>query len=200
MTTQESDMFKHKSYKNDKNRLPFDSAGLTRRTLGGLGLVMALVGLSACQSLPSEPVPQERGELLQRMDAVMQGAQSRSGLGLQIQPNPVTTGQTIGVEVSSAQAGYLYLYQIATDGKTLSMVFPNAVDGANYIQPGTTQLPRASWQLRAKGPEGLGYLMAVLTQQPLNLLTVQGQANLGQFSTQAPYAAASSTLREIAQR
>jgi hypothetical protein len=174
--------------------------GLTRRALGGLGLAAALAGLSGCQSLPSEPQPQERSALLQRMDAVIQGAHSPAGLRLQSQPDPVATGQTIGVEVSSAQAGYLYLYQIATDGKTLSMVFPNAVDGANYIQPGITQLPRASWQLRARGPEGVGYLVAVLTQQPLNLLTTQGQANQGQFSMQAPYAAASSTLREVAPR
>jgi hypothetical protein len=168
-----------------------------RRWLAGVGCI-ALLALGGCETLPSQPIPQERSALLQRMDAVIQGAQSQGGLRMVSQPDPVVTGQTLHLQVDSAQAGYLYLYQIGTDGKTLSMIFPNAVDGANYISPGTTSLPRVSWQLRAKGPAGMGYLVAVVTPQALNLLTVQGQANRGQFTTHAPYAATSIVLREVA--
>jgi len=168
-----------------------------RRLMGGVGL-MVLLALGGCEIVPIQPILQERSVLLQRMDAVIRGAQSQGGLRMVSQPDPVMTGQTLQVNVESAQAGYLYLYQIGTDGKTLSLIFPNGVDGANYIAPGSTQLPRASWQLRAQGPAGIGYLVAVLTQQPLNLLSVQGQANWGQFTTQTPYAASSTTLREIA--
>lgn len=171
-----------------------------RRTQAG-ALALALAGtlaLTACQSLPVEPQIQERSVLLQRMDAVVQGAQAASALRLTSQPDPVTTGQTVTVDITNTQAGYLYLYQVATDGKTLNLVFPNAVDGANYLQPGATRLPRVSWQLRAQGPAGLGYLVAVMTPEPLNLLKVQMAANAGQFTVDRAYAAASTTLREIA--
>lgn len=172
----------------------------TRHAAGVLALAVAMLGLPGCQTPPTEATAQERSVLLQRMDTLLQGAQSQAALRLHSQPDPVTTGQTIEVQISNAEAGYLYLYQVSTDGTTLNMVFPNAVDGANYIAPGTTQLPRASWLMRAKGPVGVGYLVAVLTPQPLNLLTAQGQANQGQFTTQAPYAAASTLLREVAPR
>lgn len=168
-----------------------------------LGLALALastLALTACQTVATQPVPQERSVLLQRMDDVLRGAQA--GLRITSQPDPIPTGHALSVEVSTAQPGYLYLYQVGTDGKTLDVVFPNAVDGANYLQAGVTALPRPSWKLRAHGPAGVGYLVAVLTAQPLNLLTLQAEANQGRFITQGatpgPYAAALGPLREVA--
>lgn len=159
---------------------------------------VALTLLAACQTAPLSAVPQVRSDLLQRMDAVVQGAQPNMGVRVITKPDPVTTGQVLTVEVGTGQAGYLYLYQVSTDGRILDIVFPNAVDGANYVQPGITALPRASWQLKAKGPAGLGYIVAVLTQQPINLLTMQADANQGVFTTPQPYGAAIATLREVA--
>lgn len=174
---------------------------LNRRTasLATAALVLA-ASLSACQTQPTQPAVHERSVLLQRMDTLVQGAQPTVGVRLLTQPDPVATGQTLAVEVGTSQAGYLYLYQVATDGRTLSIVFPNAMDGANYVTPGVTRLPRASWQLKAHGPAGVGYLVAVLTQQPLNLLQLQADVEQGQFSATRPYGAAISTLREVAPR
>lgn len=179
---------------------PFQNRFLTNRTMRwGLAIATALA-VSACQFVPVDPIAQDRSVLLQRMDAVVQGARADMGVRLSIQPDTVVTGQTLSVDVTTARAGYLYLYQISTDGKILNVVFPNAIDGANYIQPGTTQLPRVNWQLRAHGPEGVGYLVAIVTPQPLNSLKVQGEANLGQFMTQPSYGAATAALREMSQR
>ena len=161
---------------------------------------LALASLTACQTQPTQPAPQERSALLQRMDALVQGAQPTVGVRLLTQPDPVATGQTLTVEVGAGQAGYLYPYQIATDGRALSLVFPNAIDGANYVTPGVTRLPRASWQLKAHGPAGVGYLVAVLTPQPLNLLQLQADVGQGQFNVPQPYGAATATLREVAAR
>jgi hypothetical protein len=166
--------------------------GLTVLTAGAVAL------LAACQTAPVNPVPQERSVLLQRMDAVIQGAQPGIGVRLVTKPDPVVTGQALSVEVGTSQAGYLYLYQVSTDGRILNVVFPNAVDGANYLQPGVTALPRASWQLKAQGPAGVGYIVAVLTQKPINLLSLQGEANQGLFNLPQPYGAATTPLREVA--
>ena len=160
---------------------------------------MAAVGLAGCAT-PQQaetPVALERGVLLQRMDTALQQAQSAGVVRLVTRPNPIPTGQLLQLEVQTTQPGYLYLYQISTDGKSLSLAFPNAMDGANYLPVGQTSLPRASWQLRARGPAGVGYLLAILTPQPQDLLTLQGQTQAGQILTPTPYAAAMATLREI---
>lgn len=146
------------------------------------------------------PVSHERGVLLQRVDTVIQQAQPGSGLRLGTSPDPLVVGGTLNVQVTSPQAGYLYLYQIATDGKTLSLVFPNAIDGANYLTPGQHSLPRASWQLKAHGPAGVGYLLAVQTPQPLNLIELQADVNQGTFNLKQAYSAALTTLHEVAPR
>lgn len=146
------------------------------------------------------PIPHERGVLLQRVDTLVQQAQPGSGLRLSTSPDPLMVGGTLNVQVTIPQAGYIYLYQIATDGKTLSLVFPNAIDGANYLTPGQHNLPRASWQLKAHGPAGVGYMVAVLTPQPQNLLDLQADVNRGIFNLKQPYSAALSTLNEVAPR
>jgi hypothetical protein len=119
-------------------------------------------------------------------------------LHLSSQPDPLVVGDTLAVQIQTNQPGYLYIYQVATDGETLSLVFPNAMDAANYLPAGMTALPRPSWQLRAHGPVGTGYLLAVLTPQAQNLLTLQGEVNAGYIKPPQPYAAALLPLREIA--
>ncbi|QIL73087.1 DUF4384 domain-containing protein [Diaphorobacter sp. HDW4B] len=168
------------------------------RRLAQLTLLVAstLVAVG-CQTSPPQ---QDRSVLLQRMDALVQGAQPDAGVRMITQPDPVVTGQTLAVEVGTNQAGYLYLYQITTDGRTLNVVFPNSMDGANYIQSGVTRLPRASWQLKAYGPAGVGYLVAVVTPQPLDLLKLQADVVQGQFGVSQAYGSAVATLREITAR
>ncbi|MES2941355.1 MAG: DUF4384 domain-containing protein [Pseudomonadota bacterium] len=165
---------------------------------------LATLVLAGCASPPPPayvqpaPVQYERGVLLQRIDAVIANAQNNGSLRLATSPDPLVTGQTLQLELATAQPGYLYLYQVATDGRTLSLVFPNAIDGANYMAAGSTRLPRANWQLKAYGPAGTGYLLAVLTPQALNTLAMQADAPQGRINLPAPYSAALASLREVA--
>lgn len=160
----------------------------------GVALLGAMV-LAACQT---QPVVQERSVLLQRMDQLIQAAQPSLDLRLLTSPDPIMTGQKLSMEVATQQPGYLYVYQVATDGRELTLLFPNAVDGANHVQPGVTHLPRASWSMKATGPAGVGYLAAVLTQQPLDLLQLQASVAHGSFGLNQPYGAAVVPLRELA--
>ena len=135
---------------------------------------------------------------MNRVDEAMAAAQQPGTLKLEVSPEPLVTGSNLSLKVSSSIAGYLYVFQVATDGRTLSLVFPNEVDGANYLALGETHLPRASWQLRGHGPAGTGYMLAVRTAQPLNAMALQSEANQGRMSLPAGYAASLATLREVA--
>ncbi len=171
-----------------------------QRCLGLIALAAcALLTLGACAPLDQAPATQyERGQLLTKVDAVLAASAPGGDLRLVASPDPVVTGQTLRLVVGVRQAGYLYLYQVATDGRTLSLVFPNAMDGANYVDAGSSQLPRASWQLRAHGPAGTGYLLAVQTREPMDAMTVQADANSGNFRLPKSYNAALTMLREVA--
>ena len=90
----------------------------------------------------------------------------------------------------------MYIYQIGTDGNSLTLLFPNAIDGANYINGGV-QLPRPSWRIVARGPQGVGYFLAVTAEQPQDLLALAAQVRDGQINVVGRYAAAMAQLREL---
>lgn len=66
-------------------------------------------------------------------------------------------------EVETAQAGYLYLIHVGSDGKTFTQLFPNAHDENNAIGAGRHRLPREHWRLRAVGPAGTDHLLAIVS-------------------------------------
>jgi hypothetical protein len=134
------------------------------------------------------------------MDAVLRQATPSFNVAVKLSTDQVRTGDTIALEVTSNTAGYLYLFQIDTDGRALSQVFPNAMDGANYIAAGLpVGLPRPNWRMAARGPTGVGYLMAVVTAKPLDLMALQSSTNQGRVEPAQPYGAAMAALRETAQ-
>lgn len=153
------------------------------------------VTLGGCAGTPVAP----DGGLLQRVDTVMRQAAPAMSVAVKLSTTQVKTGDAIAAEVGSAVPGYVYLFQIGTDGHTLSLVFPNAMDGANYINAGATLgLPRPNWRMAARGPAGVGHLMAVVTANPLDILALQANVALGKLEVSAPYGAAMVTVRETA--
>ena len=65
--------------------------------------------------------------------------------------------------VSSNTNGYLYILLAGSDGKSFYQLFPNDNDKNNYIQAGTHEFPRSSWDISAQGPAGENHLMAVIS-------------------------------------
>jgi Domain of unknown function (DUF4384) len=174
----------------------------TRQFTGAMSICVAIAALTACVQIApiQQPAAQfERGTLLTKVDSVLAASQPGGGLKLTVNPNTLATGQTLQVDVMATQPGYIYIYQVSTDGRTLSLVFPNAIDGANYLPNGMLQLPRGNWQLKARGPAGTGYLLAVQTPQSLDALMVQSDANGGNIYLPKSYNAALATLREVSQ-
>lgn len=160
--------------------------------VSGLLIALALGGCAA-------PSGVSDARLLQRVDSVMREAAPSMSVGLRLTADTVKTGETVGAEVISGMAGFVYLFQLGTDGRSMSLVFPNAMDGANYIAQGASMvLPRPNWRLSARGPAGVGQILAVVSEQPLDLMAVQGQLAQGQLAVPTPYGAAMASLRELA--
>ena len=68
--------------------------------------------------------------------------------------------------VETNRGGYLYVFQVGSDGNTFNLLFPNKVDTDNKVSAGTQRLPRASWALRSAGPAGTNNLMALVSSTP----------------------------------
>jgi Domain of unknown function (DUF4384) len=102
-----------------------------------------------------------------------------AGWNVAIKPSQaeIRLNELLQVEVSSARPGYVYLFQMRTDNRRLNSVFPNAIDGANYMNTPSMSLPRPTWQMRATGPAGLAYYVAVVTEQPQDLLALMANVN-----------------------
>ncbi len=87
----------------------------------------------------------------------------------------------LNFSVSTNKNGYLTILQVGSDGKTFNRLFPNDNDQNNFIKTGTTVLPRPSWQIKAGGPSGNSYLLAIVSEAPRDFST--GMKNLGPFRT-----------------
>lgn len=82
----------------------------------------------------------------------------------------------------SSNAGYLYLLMVGSDGKTFDLLFPNKLDGDNYIKAGdTVQFPRPSWEVVAQGPAGKDHILAIVADAPRDLSKLP-VTNAGPFS------------------
>jgi len=158
-----------------------------------VSVVAVTFGLAGCISPPGTA----DANLLHRMDTVMRQASPSMSVRVRLSADQVKTGDAILAEITSNATGFIYLFQIGTEGRTLSLVFPNAMDGANYIAAGTSmRLPRQNWRMTARGPEGVGHMMAVVTKNPLDLMALQSNTRLGKIEVRSQYGAAMVTLRE----
>ena len=89
--------------------------------------------------------------------------------------------EALRFNVSSSHAGQVYVAMLGSDGKTLYLLFPNALDTANSIRAGETlSLPRASWTLTAGGPPGTDKLLVLVADGARDLPALRG-AKAGPF-------------------
>jgi hypothetical protein len=97
-------------------------------------------------------------------------AQRASGWEVKIEaPQQLIIGkEDAHITLHTSRPGSFYLIQAGTDGKSLELIFPNALDSNNLVPAGDTNLPRATWRLAAGGPAGTGELLAVVTPTPVS--------------------------------
>lgn len=76
----------------------------------------------------------------------------------------------LGLAVRSSHAGHVHVLMAGTDGRSLTLLFPNALDADNRIAAGQTlMLPRPAWRLVAGGPAGRDRLLVLVTDAPVDL-------------------------------
>jgi len=84
--------------------------------------------------------------------------------------------------VRTSNPGYLYLLMVGSDGKTFDLLFPNKLDGDNYIKAGQTlQFPRPGWEVVSQGPAGKDHILAIVADAPRELSKLP-MTNAGPFS------------------
>lgn len=99
--------------------------------------------------------------------------------------------------LASTHAGYVYILMAGSDGKAFDMLFPNKIDGANFIQAGeTVRLPRQSWQLVAQGPAGKDHLLVIVADSPRDFSSI-GMVPSGPFSSVAASQAAAKDIQLV---
>jgi len=157
---------------------------------GALGVVLVLAGCAVSTG------PADMG-LQQRMEAALSRANPALQVGLKVSASQVKTGEHVTARISSNTAGFAYLVQLDSDARALRLVFPNAVDGANFMGAGTLDLPRGTWHMTTRGPAGVGYVMAFVTPTPMDLPALEAQIAYGKFELLGSYGAAMVPLREI---
>lgn len=71
--------------------------------------------------------------------------------------------------VESNRDGYLYIVQAGSDKKTFNILYPNRFDKNNYVRAGSSvRLPGDTWRIKAGGPAGTSYMLAIVSPTPRN--------------------------------
>lgn len=99
--------------------------------------------------------------------------------------------------LTSSHPGHVYLLMVGSDGKSFDMLFPNQLDSDNAIRAGETlRLPRPSWQVRAGGPAGKNYLLAIVADAPRDFGKL-GMQPAGPFSMVSASPASSKDIQLV---
>jgi hypothetical protein len=87
----------------------------------------------------------------------------------------------LNFSVTTNKDGHLTIMQVGSDGQTFTQLFPNEKDNDSFVKAGVTVLPRPNWQIKAGGPAGTSYLLAILSDSPRDFS--KGMKALGAFKT-----------------
>jgi hypothetical protein len=93
-------------------------------------------------------------------------------------------GDTVAFQFSAEQECYLTLIDIGTSGKVTKM-FPNKMNESNKVEAAKTYTIPASdsgFIFKVEGPEGLEYVKAIATLEPLKTINNADTAVKGNFS------------------
>lgn len=112
-----------------------------------------------------------------------EGADKAIGVALKTKLPAGRSGLRIGqdaleFDIETDREGYLYVFQVGSDNKTINLLFPNEIDRDNRVPKGRHSFPRASWALKANGPAGTDHLMALLSSTPKDYSPVLRKAGV----------------------
>lgn len=134
------------------------------------------LSLAAMPEQPQAGVSEPAQRSAATLEDIRQAASPAIRVELQAQQRLVIGQDPLDIQVRSNRDGYLYLLHVGSDGKTFNLLFPNQLDGENFLHAGQVlSLPRAHWRVRAAGPVGASQLMAIVSDQPRDFLALNHQ-------------------------
>ncbi len=84
--------------------------------------------------------------------------------------------------VKTQSDGYLYIALAGSDQESLYLLFPNRIDGDNFVKANQEiKLPRRSWRIVAGGPKGVDTVLVMVTDSPRDLTQLEGES-VGPFT------------------
>lgn len=139
---------------------------------------VAPVGVAAPPSTPPTATPTDPAGLSLRrvLDQIHEQRDSKRSVVVRATRERLRIGaDALGFSVMSSHAGQVYVALLGSDGQTLTLLFPNALDSANAIAAGQTlTLPRPNWTLTAGGPPGTDTLLVLVADGPRDLTALRG--------------------------
>ena len=132
----------------------------------------------AVSLVPSEPAPSTQavqpGQLLAQIHAQRDASRV---LTVSAQPSVMRIQQDpLRLKIQSPRSGYLYIALAGSDQKSLYLLFPNSLDGDNYVQANQTiELPRTGWRVTAGGPKGVNTVLVMVADSPRHVAQLAGQ-------------------------
>jgi hypothetical protein len=123
-----------------------------------------LVAATPAASAPVAPA-QTAFDPVFALDEVLGGASEDRKVIVNVEKSRVRIGQDdLNFSVRSMQPGYVYVQMVGSDRNNFFMLFPNAVDQNNRIEPGQTlALPRPGWRMPAGGPPGTNRFVVIVS-------------------------------------
>jgi hypothetical protein len=132
----------------------------------------------AVSLVPSEPEPSTQAvqpaQLLAHIHAQRDATRV---LTVSAQPSVMRIQQDpLRLNIQSPRSGYLYIALAGSDQKSLYLLFPNSLDGDNYVQANQTiELPRTGWRVTAGGPKGVNTVLVMVADSPRHVAQLAGQ-------------------------
>jgi hypothetical protein len=82
----------------------------------------------------------------------------------------------LSLSVTPDRDGHLYVALAGSDGRSLYLLYPNALAEDNVVKAGQPiTLPGARWQITADGPQGRNRLLVMLADSPRDWRALRGE-------------------------
>ncbi len=133
---------------------------------------------AAVSLVPSEPEPSTQAVQPAQLLAHIHAQRDASRvLTVSAQPSVMRIQQDpLRLNIQSPRSGYLYIALAGSDQKSLYLLFPNSLDGDNYVQANQTiELPRTGWRVTAGGPKGVNTVLVMVADSPRHVAQLAGQ-------------------------
>lgn len=151
-------------------------------------LMTLCAGLTALWFVTAEAEPTPQGIIVNPVE---------SSLTVSVWPEKenYVAGERLSLNVRLSEAAYIYVYHVNAQGQ-VQLLFPNAFDPDNLVEPGTHVLPDARYSFVVDGQPGTDVVQVIASLDPFDLIALAPAPP----SAQQPFAALEGDPEAVAAR